>query len=111
MTEQDIKRYAMSGLYPPGMSAHEFRTKITDLALKSLRPEAEEKAIDLLCEMQGLLEAFACRVEMIAFEMKPPNVYTPQFEQTVQYVRNELTKIKMRGLPRGPQRNESSEAK
>ena len=59
---------------------------------------SDERALYLLVELENLFDAFADRVEKIAFSMKPPNQYTPQFEQTVQDFRSALNKIKARGL-------------
>jgi len=54
--------------------------------------KAYAEAIDEWARLEGLLRAVAGRVEKLAFEMKPPNPYTPQFVQLANYVRSEIDK-------------------
>lgn len=61
---------------------------------KSHAPEAAtwSAADERSANLEGLCKAFADRVEKLAFDMEPPNPYTPQFVQLCQYVRGEIAK-------------------
>jgi hypothetical protein len=69
---------------------------IVEAAIMALArvPRPEVEPASLLADLERLGDAFADRVEQIAFSMKPPNPYTPQFVQAVQEFDAAVAKLK-----------------
>jgi hypothetical protein len=81
-----------------GIALHNLTTAIgciTDArSLSANMPAPEVEPASLLADLERLGDAFADRVEQIAFSMKPPNPYTPQFVQAVQEFDAAVAKLK-----------------